>query len=116
MHQEVIEAYEALTGRAVSYGLFVTTKKILGENDIIDAEGNIFDGAYVANMPSREFSIMRIKLFGFDTDAQKAAKFTFGAYVVDGESISYIQEGVPTEGDKYVFTSYNEIVGKDDEE
>ncbi len=104
-----IEQYEAITGETVNYGLFVATQKILGDNDIIDENGNIYSGVFAAQMPTREFSIMSIKLYGFDTDAQKAAKFAFGAYVIDGTKTAYIQEGTKLDGDKYVFTSYNEV-------
>ncbi len=109
MHKEAIEAYEALTGREVEYGLFVATKALLGDDDIIDENGNVHNGAFAAGMPSREFSIMTMKLFGFKTDEQKAAEFAFGAYVIDGGTPSYIQEGTKLDGDKYVFASYNGI-------
>ena len=53
---------------------------------------------------------MTMKLFGFTTDEQNAAEFAFGAYVIDGGTPSYIQEGTKLDGDKYVFASYNGIV------
>ena len=112
---EAIEAYEKLTGETVNYGLFIVTEKILGDNDIINSEGEITEGVFAAQMPSREFSIMTIKINGFDTDAQKAAEFAYGAYVIDGSSVGYIQDGTPAEGDKYVFTSYNAVYSSDEE-
>ena len=112
---EAIEAYEAITGDTVEYGLFVVTQSILGENDIVDAEGNIFEGVCAITMPSRGYSIMTMKLHGFDTEAQKAAKFTFGAYVIDGTNTDYIQEGIKADGEKYVFTSYNDVYSNDEE-
>ncbi len=114
MHIEVIEAYEELTAREVEYGLFVVTRKILGENDIVNENGEIASGVIAATLP-RDFSIMSIKIFGFNTDAQKAAQFAFGAYVIDGKNTAYIQEGEKLDGDKYVFTSYNQVKGKEEE-
>ena len=58
---------------------------------------------------------MTMKLTGFDTDAQKSAEFAFGAYVIDGKNTAYIQEGEKLDSDKYVFTSYNQVYGKEEE-
>ena len=114
VNTDAIEAYEKLTGETVNYGLFIATEKILGDNDVVDGEGNISEGVYAAQMPSREFSIMTIKINGFNTDAQKAASFAYGAYVIDGDNVGYIQDGTPSEGEKYAFTSYNKVYGKEE--
>jgi hypothetical protein len=114
VNPEAIEKYEKITGETVNYGLFVVTRSILGENDIVNENGEIASGVIAATLP-REFSIMSIKIFGFETDAQKSAEFAFGAYVIDGKNTAYIQEGDKLEGDKYVFTSYNQVYGKEEE-
>ena len=79
-----------------------------------DENGEIASGVIAATLP-RDFSIMSIKIFGFNTDAQKAAEFAFGAYVIDGKNTAYIQEGEKLAGDKYVFTSYNKVFSKEEE-
>ena len=114
VNPEAIEKYEKITGETVNYGLFVVTRSILGENDIVNENGEIASGVIAATMP-RDFSIMSIKIFGFETDAQKSAEFAFGAYVIDGKNTAYIQEGEKLDGDKYVFTSYNQVYGKEEE-
>ncbi len=114
VNPEAIGKYEKITGETVNYGLFVVTRSILGENDIVNENGEIASGVIAATLP-RDFSIMSIKIFGFETDAQKAAEFAFGAYVIDGKNAAYIQEGEKLDGDKYVFTSYNQVYGKEEE-
>ncbi len=57
--------------------------------------------------------MFEIRLFGFTSD-NKDAKIAMGAYVAvkNGEATeySYIQSGVPKNGEKYCFLSYNDIV------
>lgn len=112
---KAISDYETLTGETVSYGMFIVTKNLVGENDIIDGNGEIVNGGYKLEMPKGKFDIMTMKLTGFDTDAQKAAEFAFGAYVIAGNKASYIQEGEKLDGDKYVFVSYNGLYSNDEE-
>jgi hypothetical protein len=113
---EAISDYETLTGETVSYGMFIVTRKILGENDIVNENGEISSGVISLEMPKGKFDIMTMKLTGFDTDAQKSAEFAFGAYVIAGNKASYIQEGEKLDGDKYVFVSFNSTSASTDEE
>ncbi len=113
---EAISDYETLTGETVSYGMFIVTRKILGENDIVNENGEISSGVISLEMPKGKFDIMSMKLTGFYTDAQKSAEFAFGAYVIAGNKASYIQEGEKLDGDKYVFVSFNSTSASTDEE
>ncbi|MBQ4107823.1 MAG: leucine-rich repeat domain-containing protein, partial [Clostridia bacterium] len=110
INHDAVKSYEELTGKSLSYGLFIVTKKLVGDGDIIDANGKIADGGYMVEMPKGRFDIMTMKLTGFTTDAQKALEFAFGAYVLGGEAPAFVQAGEKAEGDKYVFTSFNDIV------
>ena len=109
VNHDAVKSYEELTGKSLSYGLFIVTKKLVGDGDIIDANGKIADGGYMVEMPKGKFDIMTMKLTGFTTDTQKALEFAFGAYVLGGEAPAFVQAGEKAEGDKYVFTSFNDI-------
>ncbi|MBO5378906.1 MAG: leucine-rich repeat protein [Clostridia bacterium] len=110
VNHDAVKSYEELTGKSLSYGLFIVTKKLVGDGDIIDANFKIADGGYMIEMPKGKFDIMTMKLTGFTTDAQKALEFAFGAYVLGSEAPSLVQTGEKAEGDKYVFTSFNNII------
>lgn len=115
VNNEAIKEYMEITGKTVTYGLFAITKDVLGDKDIIAANGEIADGAVVAEIPFDSFVFIKIKMAGFDTAELKASLFAIGTYVAvqDGESkeYSYLQATNPEEGAKYSFVSYNYIVG-----
>ena len=111
---EAILAYEEITKETVSYGLFATTKQGLGEDDIIDENGEAGNGTLIADIGNEDFAFIFIKMFGFDTEESKKAEFAIGAFVgTTKEGIttySYLQASEPAEGEKYAFIKYNDFV------
>ena len=111
---EAILAYEEITKETVSYGLFATTKQGLGEDDIIDENGEAGNGTLIADIGNEDFAFIFIKMFGFDTEESKKAEFAIGAYVgttkEDVTTYSYLQASEPAEGEKYAFIKYNDFV------
>ena len=55
-----LEAATEAGASTVNYGLFVVTRSILGENDIVNENGEIASGVIAATLP-RDFSIMSKK-------------------------------------------------------
>ena len=110
---EAVSVYTELTGKTVKYGVFAASKKNLGENDIINQDGSVNNGIIKAEIKKLDFAYFDLKIIGF-ADGQKDAKLAFGAYVevIDGDiaEYSYIQSGTPSEGEKYYFASYNDII------
>ena len=106
-----IAAYERLTGEQVRYGIYAATEKILAESDIIGSDGEFLSGVITAEMPKDKFSLLGIKLFGFNTDEQRNAAFTIGAYVIvekdEAITVSYVQAEAPADGKKYAYITYN---------
>ena len=115
VNNEAITEYKAITGKALTYGVFAVSKDRLGDNDIFGSDGTVAEGVINAEIKNYDFVVFSIKLVGF-TDAQKNVKLAMGAYVevTDGEATeySYMQSGTPSENEKYCFVSYNDIVGK----
>ena len=73
-------------------------------DEIIDTES-----AITAEI-DREFISFEFKLVNIETDAQKNAQISFGAYTIDKNGkIAYIQPGTPNEGDKFAYITYNTI-------
>ena len=109
-----IAKYEEITGETVSFGLYAATKIKLGNDDIMDANGKMLDGIITAEMPKNQFSLIKIKLFGFETDVQKSTLFTMGAYVISEKdekaSVSYVQADAPIEGEKHAYVTYNSFI------
>ena len=113
---DAIAEYEGITGKTVSYGLFVVIKSQLGENDIFDANGKSDDSVLHGTIQAHSYSFMTIKLVNFtdDTYDYTTEKFAFGAYVISDKEgkkeVAYLQEGEKAAGDKYVFVNYNYVV------
>ena len=113
VNQEAIDTYTALTGESVKYGLFAALKSTVGNRELIDENGDIIDGVISAEMPEDKFSILGLKIFGFESDVQKASEFAMGVYVItekDGvKKASYVQNEKPIDGEKYYYVSYNAV-------
>ena len=103
--------YQEALGKEVGYGIFVAVKEILGENDIVDENGNISNGVVMADIANSQFVTFEIKVVGLDS--YKTKEIAIGGFVSekDDQSVkyTYLQDGEPKEGDKYYFATYNEI-------
>ena len=110
---EAIEQYVRVTGKSLNYGLFLVSESKLGDNDIFSASG-ASNGVISVDMSNHAYDVFELRVFGF-TDENKDAKIAMGAYVAEsdgeGTEYSYLQSSAPTEGKKYCFLSYNEMVG-----
>ena len=113
VNKAAVDKYENLTGKTLKYGLFLVSEAKLGENDIFSASG-ASNGVISVDMSNRAYDVFELRVFGFN-DENKDAKIATGAYVVEsdeeGTEYSYLQSSTPTEGKKYCFLSYNEMVG-----
>ena len=114
VNDEAISDYMTVTGKEVSYGLFAATKNALGTNDVINANGEVSNGAVIASIPFDSFVYVTIKMAGFNTAELKASMFAIGAYLKLSENGNtdylYMQYGTPNEGEKYAFVSYNDVM------
>ena len=113
INQEAIDRYYELTGAEVEYGVFAVSKENLGKNDIFDSEGNAAFGVIAHRVSIHKNTAFELRVSGFVTDEQKSSLLAMGAYVVttkDGVSkYSYMQGKAPSEGEKYYFSSYNDV-------
>ena len=109
---DAIAEYESVNGVTLEYGVFAVLQKRLGENDIFDENKNAASGVIAAELSSYGFVTMNLKIVGFEGE-QKDAKLAMGAFVCEATentvTYAYLQEKSPLEGEKYYFTSYNEI-------
>ena len=114
INSKAMNEYSTLTGKTFKYGLFVASQSKLGNNEAIDENGTAAQGVISADMTKIQHTVFELKIRGFVTDEQKAVKLALGAYVIEtdseGTSVSYLQIGTPLNGDKYYFTSYNEMM------
>lgn len=107
-----IAEYTSETGNVVEYGMYATIKNVLGDNEIIGENGEAGDGAVMVSLSSA-FVNLEIKLLGIGDD-QKDTLFAIGAFVKEtsNEVAEYklLEYASPKDGDKYYFTSFNEII------
>ena len=115
VNKVAVAEYENISKQTVSYGVFAVLKDTIGANDVFGKDGNASGGVVCADLTSYDFSVFELKIIGF-ADDQKDIKLAMGGYVaVTSENTteySYLQEGTPVNGEKYVFTSFNEIISK----
>lgn len=116
VNYDAIIEYENATGENINYGLFVTVYDRIGEKDIINLEtGKTNENAIALEVSNREFSILNIKINGFETPEQKSASFSFGMFVVatkdETKKLVYLQHDAPVGESKYSYITYNSLLG-----
>ena len=113
VNKAAVSEYEAITGKTVTYGVFVVLEEKLGDGDVLDASGELTSGVLGTEIRNKTFDAFELKITGF-TDDQKDVRLALGAYVItanDEETeFSYMQGEKPAEGDKYYFASFSEVL------
>ncbi len=107
--------YENVTGTKINYGAFAVSQNNVGSGELFDKNGNAVKGAICVDVTDYSFNIFHIKVAGI-TDEYKDDMLAMGAYAVSNGKYSYIQNAAPSVGEKYAFTSYNDIVNSGKEE
>ena len=111
-NKDALAEFVRVNGKELRYGVFAVSQKNLMDNTVFNENGEASQGVINADLTNSSFVAFELKIRGFETDEQRNAKLALGAYVlIDGE-YSYIQVGTPKENDKYVFTSFNEILAQ----
>ena len=112
VNQEAIDTYTSATGNTIKYGVFVGTQASLGNSDLSDE--SLSDKVIIAEIKQTDFAVFDIKIMGFETEDQKSASLAIGGYVAEtddeGTTYSYMQLGTPSEGERYCYDTYNNIV------
>ena len=107
--KEAVKDYCETMEVALEYGVFAIKYENISENGAIESEGVL-----AHNVTKHGFDMFEIRLTGFATDREKAAKITMGAYVTeingDDRATSYIQSTKPSEGEKYTYLVYNKLI------
>ncbi len=116
VNSEAISEYTANSGKSLKYGVFAVLEKNIGDGNIFDASGNPLANVVKAEVDAT-YASFEFKISGF-TDEYKNINIAMGAYVeaTDKESTvySFMQDGEPLEGAKFVFVSYKGIVSFDE--
>lgn len=112
INRNAISDYESETGNSVSYGVFAVAKVVIGDNEIFDSQGDFVEGVFGYDVTEYQNDVFEIKVSGFTSEEQKETKLALGAYVIvtsnGKKEYSYMQEGKPTENDKYHFVSFRD--------
>ncbi|MBQ7761557.1 MAG: leucine-rich repeat domain-containing protein [Clostridia bacterium] len=115
INYEAIEAYNSSKNTEIKYGIFAVAQGNAQDEEgndkaIINADGTSITGVASVDFSKHTYDIFAIRVIGFETEAHMNAQLALGAYVIDGDKVSYLQAGTPTEGKTYCYTSYNEQV------
>ncbi len=107
VNKDALADYEYYNSESLKYGAFAIAYKNITNDEIIDT-----DSAVIAEV-GREYASFEMKITGIETEAQKGAEISFGAYVIDKNGkASYLQAGEPTDGNKFSYVTYNLIANK----
>ena len=113
VNSTAISDYTKITGATVKYGVFAVSQEKLGDNAIFGKDGALADGVLNVEVSKHGFDVFEIKVVGFKDD-QKDKKIAFGAYAtMTKEGVTeyaYMQYEAPSQGDKYSFVSYNDVM------
>jgi len=106
---EAVAEYVGATGKSFKYGAFAAAEKNIGTNDIVDANGISPEKVVCADLTEYNLASFDLVIVGFGEE-QKDLGLAMGAYVIDGDTVSYMQAGAPSDGAKYYFASYNTVM------
>lgn len=115
---KAVAQYEEMTGKKLSYGIVAGAKSNLGDNNPLDANGNVITlekGNVIKADVDKNYGAYDFKLTGLN-EGQLDLELVIATYVVvdDGESVSvvYLQNEQVTENLSVI--SYNAVPTKDD--
>ena len=104
---EALGAYEA-TGKTVQYGLAVASVAKLGATNTLFDGTTLKEGAFSVSFDDKkQYSIFEMQVTGLVDDYKDAELFVC-AYVIDGDTVTYISNGANTSTVEAV--TYNEVV------
>ena len=104
---EALGAYEA-TGKTVQYGLAVASVAKLGATNTLFDGTTLKSGAFSASFDDKkQYSIFEMQVTGLVDDYKDAELFVC-AYVIDGDTVTYISNGANTTTVEAV--TYNQVV------
>lgn len=107
VNHEALDAYE-LTGKSIKYGLAVASENALGETETLFEGTTLKAGVLSVSFDDkRQYSIFEMKVTGLCEEYYDTRLFIC-AYVIDGDSVSYISSG--SDGRTVKSISYNELV------
>ncbi len=113
VNKDAVSEYEEVMGEKLSFGIFAGLQSVIGESDIFDESGKALNGVISADMTDTDYSIFRIKMYGFAGE-QLNTVFAIGAYVSTTKDAKteyqYLQISEPSENSKYYYASYNDIL------
>ena len=112
VNSEAIKEYTSKSGVTLKYGVFAVLEKNIGDGNIFDASGNPTSNVVKAEIDAK-YGSFELKISGFENE-YKSIKLAMGAYVEateDNDTVcSFMQEGTPLDGAKFVLVSYNDVI------
>lgn len=109
INSNALAEYKNTTQGEFSFGVFAVLEQNIGTSDVIDANGVTAPKTICAELDSYDLVAFDLVVIGFGDD-QKDIDFAMGAYVIDGDKVSYLQARAPQDGAKYYFASYNTVL------
>ena len=109
LNQEAIDEYTASTGKTFKFGAFAAAESKIGTQDVVRADGQVAENTISADITDYGVAAFDLVVLGFSEEYRDLG-IAMGAYVIDGDAVSYMQAGGPEENQKYYFASYNEVL------
>ena len=109
LNQGAIDEYTSITGNTFRFGAFAAAESKIGTQDVVSADGQVAENTISADITDYGISAFDLVVLGF-AEEYRDLGMAMGAYVIDGDAVSYMQAGEPNENEKYYFASYNEVL------
>jgi len=112
INKKEISEYEKVTGKSLTYGIFVASYESVGEKDAVNSDGTFARGAVGTEIKNKKMDAFEIKVVGFTTEAQKNAKLIISGYVIaskgEDKVVTYLQPEKPSQGSRYNLVTFND--------
>ena len=109
LNQEAIDEYTSITGKTFKFGAFAAAETKIGTQDVVTADGQVAENTISADITDYGVAAFDLVVLGFSEEYRDLG-FAMGAYVIGGDTVSYMQAGKPEDDEKYYFASYNEVL------
>ena len=95
INTELLKLYESVNGK-VRVGIVIANASYAKANGLLDSAFKVIGTkALQVELDSRDYTSFNLSITGFDSDSLKALDLVISAYVIEGDSVGFVQYEMP---------------------